>query len=340
MLNAANLIDVTTPIRGLPFASLRDLVVYLATFGPIRYSSALDLVTNQGIIMSARKPGEKLKKSSFYHYWKALEILGFIKSSSEDKLYRLTERGHDLARLATKGAQLGFEEQITFRHAMLDSNVIWKNFLSLFTGSVTPISPLPLGNRVSFIPLPAAQLKRSKYRRVSISSPFLDTDIVLMDGRIPQVIVTGLRQWGLQCNLIDEIVPPSTSIQFRGISELMYLLDENKLQLSEEGFADIFKQYAKFGTILLETMIRFDLPELLSLMCLNEGLKLATAQRLLTSWIARTQKDVALERPSRALVENQWGSRHKSIRDPRQPWLTINGVVYTTLLAKRSLFEI
>lgn len=325
-------------MRGLPFTSLRDLVIYLAEYGPIRYTIALDLVTKQGIIPSAKKTGEKLKKSSFYHYWKALEILGLIQVSPQDKLYRLTEQGVNLARIATEGGELSFEEKRTFRHAMLGSSVVWKNFLSLFTGSVTRVDPVPLGYPVSFNPLPPAQLKRSKYRRVSISSAFLDTEILLMDGRLPQVIVTGLRQWGLQCDLIDEIVPPSTSLQFRGVSEFMYLLDEKKLQATDDDFVNVIRQYVSSGTVLLDTMIRFDIPELLSLICLSEGVKLVVAQRLLSNWIVYNQKDVALERPSRALIENQRGPRHKIIRDSKQPWLAFNGIVYTTLIAKRSLF--
>jgi hypothetical protein len=340
LLSADSLIDVKAPIRGVPFASLRDLVVYLSTYGPVTYTTALDLVTKQGIITSVKSPGTKLRKSSFYHYWKALDILQFINASPDDKLYRLTPDGERLAKSASSGAVLSPQEKLIFRHAMLKSRIVWRNFLSLFTGSITPIAPLPLGNRVSFKPLPSARLKRSeKYRRVSISSPHLDKDIDQLDGRLPQMIVTGLRQWSLQCDLIDEIVPPSTSTHFAGVSEFMYLLDESKLEWDTTDFAMAFRRYAKFGTVVLDSILRFDIPELISNLCLREGIKVSAAQKFLVSWISQSQHDIALERPSRALVDNQRGRRNKVIRDPRQPWLVINGAVYTTMLAKRTLFD-
>src|SRR5205807_485964 len=99
--------------------------------------------------------------------------------------------------------------------------------------------------------------------------------------------------------LIDEIYPPTTSPSFRDASSFMYLIDTEKdTELGVADFTTILQRYIQHGQTLYESTIRFSIPDLLVRLCPQEGIRLATARKLLTAWISNHRQDAAIERPS------------------------------------------
>jgi hypothetical protein len=238
-----------------------------------------------------------------------------------------------------KSPFLSVEEKAIFREGMLSSQEIWGNFFVLFTGQRIPSQKPVIGNVVTFRPLPAKKYKKSQYRSYEIHSLFVDHVIIPDDARVCQMIINGLRRWGQQCDLIDEIFPQTTVQSFDGMS-FMYLIDSQKealLDLVE--FTSILKRYQKYGQLLFDSTIRFNIPELLVNLCPKEGIRLSKAQYFLRRWVSYYYQDAAIERPSMGLIEEQRGSRNIKKLEQSQPWLEKDNFSYTTLLVRKRLFD-
>jgi len=335
-------IDPTLPVRGVPFNSLHKLMIALYSSMPIRYTDALKAVVEDNIVSSVK--GEPLKKSSFYHYWWALRLLGLIRLNDENQLYYLTSSGQSLIRLepSTEDDKLSLPVKDIFREGMLTSHEIWRNFLVLFTGQLEPTKDIEYGGIVSFNPIPATKYKKpTTYRGYAVYSSKLENLEIPIEPRVYQFIVSGLRRWGQQCGLIDEIFPPITSRKFPNITSFMYLIDNDKERnLNYDDFTEFLRKYEHCATRIFETTSRFSIPELLSILCPGEAIHLTTAQRLLEKWVSKYSHHVALERPSIGLIEEQKGKRNKERLNHSQPWLLINGKVYTTMLVRTNILEL
>jgi hypothetical protein len=323
-------IDHTLPVRGVPFESLRDLLVSVAPRGVIQYTDALNLVIEKEIILSAH--GKRLRKSAFYHYWTALRMLGMIEQEPATKRYRLASRGTHLIEVAGKhGTPLNKEEQAIFRQGMLANQRIWDNFLVLFTGQCALTQTPQVGDRVTFAPM--------QPKGYMLYSPHVLNPITL-DAGVTQAIIFGLRRWGQQCGLIDEIFPPTTTQASKNVSSFMYLVDNRKdAELTLYDFTKLLVEYQRYGQVLYDSTIRFNIADLLTQLCPNEGIHLATATNLLVEWLAHFRQHASIERPSSGLVEEQRGHRNSGRTRESQPWLVKNGLVYTTLFVRRQILS-
>jgi hypothetical protein len=324
-------IDPTLPIRGMPFTSLKQLLYHINTHMPIRYSDALTLVTENRVILSAR--GEPLKKSAFYHYWTALRMLGLIAQELTTKHYVLTERGKQLIRVyGSSNDALTQEEQALFREGMLGNLDIWSNFLILFTGQISPTLNPSTGHFVIFRPVQGG-------KKYEIRSPFVEEPIEIV-GSTTQSIIFGLRRWGQQCGLIDEVFPPANMDLYTYGTSFMYLIDHRKdSNITVSNITPIIRKLIGIGKRLPGSVIQFNIPKILTNLCVEEGIKLSTAQELLNGWALKHSHDVAIERPSSGLVDEQRGRRNKSRVEASQPWIVRNGLIYTTLLVNEALLS-
>lgn len=336
MVEASSIIDVRLPVRSVSFEALRDLLIAIEPFVPIRYTDALSLVIDKRAIVSA--DGENLKKSGFYHYWSALRILGFIEQAST---YTLTSRGRTLLANAQPATPLTITEKRLFREAMLASTELWENFFFLFTGQRIPTQHPEIGGTIAFTPVtPKSYMHTKKYRGYKLRSSRLPDVVIPEDPRIYQIVVAGLRRWGLQCNLVDEIFPPTTSQEYKDVTSFMYLIDPDKdSKLHFSTFTSILQKYRNYGSNPYKQTTTFNIPELLSVLCPAEGIRLTTAQHTLMEWITHNKRYTVLQRPSVGLIEEQQGYRNRQRIKQSQPWLVKEGLIYTSLLVQTTIFD-
>jgi len=330
-------IDLKFPARFISLASLRDLIHSIKDKFPIRYTEALNYITSNKIITS--RSNEAIKKSTFYHYWSAALILGFIHQMDVGKSYKLSELGYKLVTQSNPGSQsLNEAEKRLAREGMLLSQGIWNNFLVFFTGNLTPSLNPAIGKYVSY--KPESYNTKTNTRIYSIYSSALDVHWSTEDSRFYQMAIAGLRRWGQQCSLIDEIFPPITMSKTFGNTSFMYLIDTEKQNMTPEEFHRILLKYRVYGKPLIGGMITFDIPELLSSICLYEGLELHHTRSLLIKWINAHPQMALLDRPSVGLVEAQQGTRNKERIADSQPWLYNDGYTYTRLITNQRVFDL
>ena len=331
-------LDPKLPVRGIDFNNLIILLHAVNSLTPIRYTDALSLVTERKVIVSSKNPGEALKKSSFYHHWAALKLLGLI-DQLPNRLYDLSDRGHHLVEV-TPQDEMNYAAKSIFREGMLTNADIWENFWILFTCQTTPTLKPQIGHIVAFRPTSSTTYeKTSNTRHYVIEGTCQPYRIEPSDARIYQVVISGFRRWAEQCGLVDEIFPPTTSRLFHGISSFMYLIDvEKEAKLTTDTITEFISKNQDIADPILSNTLRFDIPDLLARICSSEGIRLALCQRLLLDWVDKNKQTVALERPSLGLIEVQRGKRNPRSTERSQPWLTRKELKYTTLLVSRAAF--
>lgn len=324
------IIDPKLPVRGVPFTSLRDLLISVASLMPMRYTDASKLVVEENIILSAQ--GESLKKSAFYHYWTALRELDFIKQTATRRSYELTSRGNQLVSSGKVGEPLlSNEEKILFREGMLSNQHIWENFFFLFTGQCTPTKHPKIGHPVAFVP--------SGRKTYALHSSFVSETISLNASKTLSIIF-GLRRWGQQCDLIDEIFPPTTFQPYRNNSSFMYLVDIDKDEsLSVDRLTGLLRKYQSQAQRFYGSTWRFDIPNLLTKICTQEGIRLFKLQDVLLKWLSKYRYQATIERPSSGLTEGQRGHRHSKRVNQSQPWLIKNNMAYTILFVHNDVLK-
>lgn len=326
----AHKIDPKLTVRGVSFESLRNLLHNVYQLTPVRYTDALNLVSNKGIILSQK--GEKLTKSGFYHYWNALQHLGLIEQSKPLKRYNLTELGHRLINAANNNEnRLSDEEQSIFREGILANKLIWENFLFLFTGEKLPNTRPLIGNRVLFVPE-----GRKSY---ILKSPFVKEKIIL-DYSQSLSIIFGLRRWGQQCKLFDEIFLPTSNTKYPAGTSFMYLLDFERTSITNDEFTEFISKNRSQATSMQGTTLKFNISLLLTEICIQEGLLLEVAQSKLREWLNKHKFAAAVERPSQGLIEEQRGMRNRDAVRRKQPWFYKDGHTYTTLLLQENVLNL
>ena len=283
-------LDSNINARRVSLRDLARLVQLLVDHGPARYQELANLARERGVLLTHK--GKPVGKSTFYHYVTAMKTLGL--ACQHNNAYGPTVLAEKLSRLAPQSeVPLSSAAKAVLREAIISSDVVWRNFLVLFTcklsRSLTPSYP------VAYSPT---------RKRQYVLRPFCNSQDILLYESQTDAIIWGIRLWCLEADLIDEILLPRVAeIPLEEIN-ILYLVTKNKDDVSPSLFTHLVKQCLE--ELLPNQSGRSHLvsiPVLLYYLCPRSGLSLSNAKDYLRDWINRNAGLVRAERGALGILE-------------------------------------
>jgi hypothetical protein len=283
-------LDPNINVRRVSLRDLVKLVRLLVDCSPARYQELANLAREQGTLLTHK--GKTVGKTTFYHYVTAMKTLGL--AWQDNNVYRPTGLAEKLSKLVPQAeAPLSPPAKTVLREAITSSDILWRNFLVLFTcepsRSLTPSHP------IAYLPT-----KKRQY----VLRPFCNREDIELSESQTDAIIWGIRLWCLEAALIDEILIPRIAEIPPEEINILYLITKTKDDIAHGHFAELVRQ------CLLELLSNrgeyshlVSIPLLLYHLCPYSGLSLSDAKDYLGDWISRNAGLVRAERGALGILE-------------------------------------